>query len=426
MNNTKDRQNELYNEYQTGNNIMDMQLIKTILNDKKQSVHYNFGTTEDYHINYGYNYEDQDLVNKLMCHWMDYQVAGIKEENRKNVPVAVASGSYKKWMLAVGFNTDRDPHTYPWSIPKELDFYGVFVVVPFGSENLSLDPKAVYYIDSTSWNDDYFLKVGDFYAAVMEPPETDTNYNMNTILPEKDSLASDYLNKKIYAYSYAMPWDTIGVYNKEVHELLLKNPEYRESLKNPAFKQAMDGTRVRRIYKVEKENSPYAIIPYDRYVSNQLTTPMIIAMGLDGKFESVTASNDTKKYFKIRDRWEAFFAVWNQIYNSGRYVINNWPATEKNYPLSPVYNTITYGRIIDEEKNQNYYNTVEIALLHDNSILTKNTSPIIEPVGSYSKGNASYEFTWKYCEQLAVAYAEDEMMYNLIIDSDILTSENLL
>jgi len=418
----KKRQDNLYQAYNDDNSNpeMSMQLMKKILNNEKSNNYYNFGTTEDA-LSHGVSYTDQNEVNKLMCHWMDYEVYGASK-CKENVPVAVATESYNQWMLAVGFATDRDPYKYPWDIPKDLGFNGIFVIIPFSRGNPYEDPEFVHYIQSTQWNKNYFKPVYDkiigkkIYAAVLEPPETDTDYEMAPKISEQDTMANEYLNQKIYAYSYTQPWDSIDAYNERLHQLLLKNPDYQKSLKRAEFKEAMNHTKVTRMLKVERDDQSYAIIPYDREKNNKLVTPMIIVMSLDGKFESVTVNNDSEKYFKLTDRWDAFVAVWFQLDHSKRYIINNWAANEKNFPLSPVYNTVTYGQIKNEEKNMTYYNTEVVTLKHDHTLITKNISPAIEPIGSYPKGNTSYETTWKTCEEYLTHYQGDPIMYNLILD----------
>jgi len=116
-----------------------------------------------------------------------------------------------------------------------------------------------------------------------------------------------------------------------------------------------------------------------------------------------------------RSRWDAFFAVWQQL-DSNRLIINNWPVNETNDPLLSAYNTVTYGQIVDKTMGNSYYNTVVIKLLHDNSLLTQNTSPVIEPIGSYPKGNTSYELTSKICEEYDKYYQKDPVMYNSVIE----------
>jgi len=395
----KNRQDSLYQTYNEENSNPEttMQLIKKILNNEKSNNYYNFGTTEDA-LSHGVSYTDQNEVNKLMCHWMDYEVFGASK-GKENVPVAVATESYNQWMIAVGFATDRDPFKSSWDIPKDLAFKGIFVIIPFFRGNISEDPEFIHYIQSTEWNEQYFEPVYDnsigkeIYAAVLEPPETDTNYKMAPIDSEQDTMTNEYLNQKIYAYSYTRPWDSLDAYNEKLHQLLLKNPDYQESLKRAEFKKAMNHTKVKRIIKVERRGISYAIIPYDREKDSKLVTPMTIVMALDGKFESVSVNNDTEKYFKLTDRWDAFIAVWKQLDHSKRYIINNWAANEKNFPLSPVYNTVTYGQIKNEEKNIIYYNTEVVTLKHDNTLAIKNVSPEIKAIGSYPKGNTSYETT---------------------------------
>ncbi|KPA11806.1 hypothetical protein MHK_007984 [Candidatus Magnetomorum sp. HK-1] len=143
-------------------------------------------------------------------------------EGKENIPVAVATESYEKWMLAVGFSTDRDPHQKPWEIPGGLSFNGIFVVIPFSRGNPSEDPEFVHYIQSTQWNDDYFKPINNtnIYAAVLEPPETNTNYNMKTVDSVQDTMTNKYLNQRIYAYSYAQPWDCVNIYPKNCNRHL--------------------------------------------------------------------------------------------------------------------------------------------------------------------------------------------------------------
>jgi hypothetical protein len=416
----KKRQDDLYQKYNQDNSNpdMSMELINTILNTEKKHNCYNFGTTEYANNKNKIDYTKKDDVNKFMCHWLDYEVKNIPEGGKENIPVAVATENYHKWMLAIGFSTDRDPHQKPWEIPGGLSFNGIFVIIPFYRENSTEDPEFIHYIQSTEWNN-FFQPIentGGIYAAVLEPPETNTDYNMNTMDSEQDIITNKYLNQKIYAYSYAQPWDFVNIYNKELHNALLKNPDYQESLKRPEFKESIIDTKVTRMFKVERDSCPYSIIPYDRKQDNQMVTSMVFVMSLDGKFESVSVTNKPKRYFDIRCRWDAFFTVWWKLDNTNRFIINNWAANEKNYPLSPVYNTVTYGQIINKEKDFTYYNTVVMTLLHDNTLVTKNTSPIIEPIGSYPKGNPSYELTWKRCEEFAVSYQGDPIMYNLIIN----------
>ncbi|KPA11807.1 hypothetical protein MHK_007985 [Candidatus Magnetomorum sp. HK-1] len=102
-----------------------------------------------------------------------------------------------------------------------------------------------------------------------------------------------------------------------MHNILLKNPDYQESLKKPEFKEAIIDTKVTRMFKVERDSCPYSIIPYDRKQDNQMVTSMVFVMSLDGKFESISVNNKTKKYFDIRNRWNAFFTVWQKLDISG-------------------------------------------------------------------------------------------------------------
>ena len=236
------------------------------------------------------------------------------------------------------------------------------------------------------------------------------------VYSEQETITEEYLNKKIYAYSYSQAWNFENIYNEKLHNLLLENHDYLELLEKNESKEAIVDTKVTRIFKVERENCPYFIIPYDRNQDNQMVTSIVFVISMDNKFESVAVANKKQKYFDIRNRWNAFFTVWQKIENTDRIVINNWAANDNNDLLSPVYNTVTYGQVTDKIMGTSYYNTIIMTLLHDDTLLTKNTSPVIEPIGSYSKGNTSYELTWKMCEEYAKYYQGDPIMYDKIND----------
>ena len=140
------------------------------------------------------------------------------------------------------------------------------------------------------------------------------------------------------------------MYNEEIHHLLLQNPDYQRSLKNESFMSAQKGTTVSRIYKIESDSGAYAIVPFDRKKENgQMVTSLVIDIGLDGKFHSAAASNESSRFYQIRERWDALYEIWRQIYRKNSFVINNWPSFEKGYPLSPGYNTVAINVKQDEE-----------------------------------------------------------------------------
>ena len=141
---------------------------------------------------YGYNFarrssKDYNYMLEQICQWIDYPVGtygGYTEGHPEHVPAVIpAYGGYSNWMAIRGFLTDRP--AYPQ--PEELNIIGFWINDPLPEGDIgeykfvtSEEFISIYYqplVVDVPPDDPYYNK----YYAIVEPPETEHNVNINQV-----------------------------------------------------------------------------------------------------------------------------------------------------------------------------------------------------------------------------------------------------